>query len=61
MPGRLRRSQLTGSPRTIQRWATKLRHGRWPLEPRTRGRRPPTRAELIELVLILKDEDLGCI
>jgi hypothetical protein len=51
---------LTGSPRTIQRWATKFRQGPWKRSaPNTRAGRPPTRAQLVELVLSLKRENPG--
>jgi putative transposase len=51
---------LTGAPRTIQRWATKLRQGPWTRSvPKTRGGRPPTRAEIVELVVTLKRENPG--
>jgi hypothetical protein len=51
---------LTGSPRTIQRWATKLRQGPWKRSaPKTPGGRPPTRAEIVELVVTLKRDNPG--
>jgi transposase len=51
---------LSASARTIQRWATKLRQGPWKRSaPRKRGGRPPTPAEIIELVLTLKRENPG--
>ena len=49
---------LIGSPRTIRRWATKLRQEIWPCsEPRPRGGRPPTPVKIVELVLTLKREN----
>ena len=51
---------LSASPRTIKRWATKLRQGPWQRSaPRKRGGRPPTPAEIVELVLTLKRENPG--
>jgi hypothetical protein len=41
---------LTGSPRTIQRWATKLRQGPWKRSsPKTPGGRPVVRENSVEL------------
>jgi hypothetical protein len=51
---------LSASPRTIKRWATKLRQGPWKRSvPRQRGGRPPTRAEIVELVITLKRDNPG--
>ncbi len=51
---------LSASSRTIKRWATKLRQGPWQRSaPRKRGGRPPTRAEIVEMVLTLKRENSG--
>ena len=51
---------LSASPRTIKRRATKLRQGPWQRSvPRQRGGRPPTRAEIVELVITLKRDNPG--
>jgi hypothetical protein len=48
---------LSASPRTIQRWATKLRQGLLRRsEPKTPGGRPPMAVEIVELVLALRRE-----
>jgi transposase InsO family protein len=50
---------LSASPRTIQRWATKFRQGvQWRSEPKTQRGRPPTTEEIVELVLALKRENM---
>jgi transposase len=49
---------LSASPRTIQRWATKFRRGPWrPPERQTQGGRPPAAAEGARLVLALKRDN----
>jgi hypothetical protein len=50
---------LSASPRTIQRWATRLRQGLWQRsEPKAQQGRPPTAVEIVELVLALKRENM---
>jgi hypothetical protein len=50
---------LSSSPRSIQRCATRLRQGLWPRsEPKTQPGRPPTGERVVALVLALKRENM---
>jgi len=50
---------LSASPRTLQRWATRCRQGLSKRsEPKTRQGRPPTAEEIVELVIRMKRENM---